>query len=843
MAQKGGERGITGLSGGVGESTVAAAPVTILNMHSLRGDLLYGLRTWRKSPGVAAIATLTLTLGIGATTALFSAVNGILLDPLPYPHSEELAAIFENRPGDTRSPAIYLNFLDWERENRTFSSMAIYRNQDYNVSGLGEALRVSGYMVSAGFFPTLGANPILGRTFRKEDDRIGAAPVVMLGGGFWGREFGGENVIGRPLTLNGTLYTIIGVIPAGFRFYGQERDVYTPIGQWDDPSFLDRRISVSARVFGRLRPGVSLAEARGNMEAVAAHLAEAYPAADKGAGVTLLSMKDDMVGNVRPILATLLAAAGFLLLIACANVANLLLARSTSRAREFAVRTALGASGMRLVRQLLTESALVAVAGGALGVTLAFGAVAGARAALAAVLPRPENIAIDERVLWFAAAVTLLTAVLSGAAPALRGGRANIEAALREGGRNATGRRHGLQKLLVAAEVALAVILLTGAGLMLRSLAALLRVDPGYNPNHAITFSLSLPSTGATTPAETRARLRQFDDRMRAIPGVRAVSVTLGSRPMIHDSSLPFWIEGRPKPASDNDMPAAMFYLVEPGFQQAMGITLRRGRFVSPQDNEDAPLVIDIDEAFARMHFPNEDPIGKRVNLTQFNVQAEIVGVVGHVQQWGPGGGPKGALQAQFFYPFMQLPPKLMRLAAGGVAVVLRTEGNPADVMKQVRRAVQQMDPRQVIYGVQTMDGVIAGALAPRRLSWALLGIFAGLAALLSAVGIYGVVSFAAGQRRNEIGVRMALGAQRADVIRLVLAEGAAMAFAGALIGIAGAFVLTGWISNQLFGVAPHDPLTFAAAPVILAAAALLACYIPAWRAAKSDPVRALRFE
>lgn len=812
-------------------------------MYLLLRDLLHGLRIWRKSPGVAAIAILTLTLGIGATTALFSVVNGVLLQPLPYPDSNELVAIFENRPGESHSPAAYLNFLDWQRLNRTFSTIAIYRNQDYNVSGLGEPLRVSGYMVSASFFPALGVHPILGRTFRPEDDHVGAAPVAMLGAGFWGREFGKSDVIGKSLTLNGTLYTIVGVIPAGFQFYGQDRDVYTAIGQWDDPSFLDRRISVSARAVGRMRPSVNLPQAQADMDAVSKRLAEAYPAADKGAGITLIPLKEDMVGNVGPILATLLAAAGLLLLIACANVANLLLARSMSREREFAIRSALGGSGARLVRQLLTESVVIAAIGGALGVALAFAVVGPARKVLPAVLPRSQDIVVDGRVLCFAVAVTLLTAIVFGVAPALRGARANVEAALREGGRNSSRARHRVQKLLVAGEVALAVILLTGAGLMLRTLGALLRVDPGYNPNHAITFSLSLPSSGATTPAETRARLRQFDDRMRAIPGVQAVSVTLGSRPMIHDSSLPFWIEGRPKPATDNDMPGAMFYLVEAGFQQAMGVTLRRGRFVSTEDNENAPLVIDIDDVFARLHFPNENPIGKRVNLTQFNVQAEIVGVVGHVEQWGPGGGGKGAIEAQFFYPFMQLPPKLMRLAAGGVAVVLRAEGDPAAVMKHVRGAVREMDPRQVIYGVQTMQGVLQGALAPRRLAWALMGIFAGLAVLLSAVGIYGVVSFAANQRRNEIGVRMALGAKPGDVMRLILAEGATLAIGGAAIGMTAAFLLTGFIADQLFRVAPHDPLTFAAAPAILAAAALLACCIPAWRAAQSDPVRALRFE
>ncbi|HEV2448597.1 MAG TPA: FtsX-like permease family protein, partial [Candidatus Sulfopaludibacter sp.] len=412
-----------------------------------------------------------------------------------------------------------------------------------------------------------------------------------------------------------------------------------------------------------------------------------------------------------------------------------------------------------------------------------------------------------------------------------------------ESGRGSSGARHRLQSAFVSIEVAIALVLLTGAGLMLRSLSALWRENLGFNPSHAITFNLAMPSSAATTPAETRARLRRFDDRMRTIPGVQAVSVTLGSRPMIHDSSLPFWIEGRPKPANDNEMPQAMFYLVEAGFEQAMGITLERGRFVTQRDNENTAIVIDIDDVFARTYFPREDPIGKHVHLTQFNVDAEIAGVVGHVKQWGPGGDAKSALEAQFFYPFMQLPEKLMPMIAGGAAVVLRTAGDPAAVMKPVRRAVEQIDSRELIYGVQTLHEVIARALAARRLSMMLLGVFAALALVLSCVGIYGVISHVVGRRTHEIGVRMALGAQRRDVMLLVLGEGAKMALAGVAAGLAGAFGLTRLMAGELFGVTAHDPLTFAAVAVLLALAALVACYLPARRAVRVDPGVALRYE
>jgi predicted permease len=807
-------------------------------------DLLYAIRTLGKSPGFAAVAVLTLAVGIGANTALFSIVNGVLLNPLPYPHSEQLVSVYQKTPGVDQGPVVYLNFLDWQRDTQTFSSMTIYRNEDYNLTALAQAERLSGYMISAGFFSTLGVNPVLGRTFLAGDDQLGAAPVVILGGGFWSREFGSSpDVIGKSLTLNGTSFSVVGVIPGSFTFYGHDRDVYTPIGQWNDPSFRDRRISVSAHIVGRLKPGVTLAQAKADMDLVARNLAIAFPVADKDLGIHLVSMKEDIVGNVQPFLLVLLAAVGFLLLIACANVANLLLARSMARSREFAVRAALGAGNMRILRQLLTESGLLAGLGGTLGLLLALGATKAVLNTLPGTLPRAEEISLDGRVLLFSMAISLFAAIIFGLAPAHRSSKVDLQEVLREGGRGLSGARHRLQRVFVSVEVALALVLLIGAGLMLRSLSALWRVNPGFIPSHAITFNLSMPSSSDTTSAETRARLRQFDQNMRSIPGVQAVSVTLGSRPMIHDSSLPFWIEGRPKPANDNEMAQAMFYLVEAGFQQAMGITLERGRFVTPQDNENAPIVIDIDDVFARTYFPGQNPVGKRVNLTQFNVQAEIVGVVGHVKQWGPGGDPKSALEAQFYYPFMQLPEKLMPMVASVVAVVLRTAGDPTAIMKLIRPAVKQTDPGEVIYGVQTMDDVLAGSLAARRLSMILLGIFAALALALSCVGIYGVISYVVGQRTHEIGVRMALGAQSGDVMRMVVGEGAKMALMGVAAGLAGAFGLTELMANQLFGVTAHDPLTFGAVAILLTLVALVACYLPARRAVRVDPVVALRCE
>jgi len=807
-------------------------------------DIRYAFRVLGKSPAFAAIVIGTLALGIGANVVLFSVVNGVLLDPLPYPHSSQLVALYEKNAGMPDAPISYLNFRDWQRASKTLSSMALYRHEDYNLTGSGRAMRVNGLMISAGFLATLGVQPALGRDFASTDDRLGAAPVVLLSDGFWQRRFGGDRrIVGKALELNGTGYTIVAVLPAGFSFYGVDRDVFVPVGQWDDPSFLDRRVDVSSHAVGRLRTGATVAQARDELDSIARQLAALYPEADKGVGISVVPMQEDMVGNVRPVLMVLLAAVGFLLLIACTNIASLMVARSMRRSGEFALRVAIGARRSRIVAQLLTESILVAAMGGLAGVVLAlFGTRALVRM-LPAAFPRSSNITVDARVLFFTLGVSLLAGIVFGVVPAFKSSRVNLEQVLRQSTRGAGGGRFRLQGIFVAFELAMALLLLAGAGLMMRSLSALWRVNPGYNPDHAITFSISLPSTSRTTEMETRERLRRFDAAMRAIPGVDAVSVTLGSRPMIHDSELPFWIKGQPKPASNNDMPQAMFYLAESGFQRAMGLTLQRGRFISEQDRENAPVVIDIDDVFARTYFPGQDPLGKDIHIAGFDVEAEIVGVVGHVRQWGPGNDPKTAIEAQFFYPFMQLPPNLMRLAANGVAVVLRAQVDPASLIDPVRNAVAAFDPGAVLYAEQTMNDVISKSLAARRLSMILLGAFAGIATLLSCIGIYGVISYLTQERTREIGVRMALGARRADVLVLVLRQGITMALLGIALGSVLALGLTRLMSSQLYGVSPHDPLTFLSAGLALLLVAIAACFIPARRATGVDPVVALRCE
>jgi predicted permease len=813
-------------------------------MSALLQDVRFALRMLLKSPGFAAIAILTLALGVGADTALFSVVNGVLLNPLPYPHSGQLAAVYEKNAGMDRAPISYLNFLDWQRQTQSFASLAIYRGEDSTLTGAGEAVRLRGYMISAGFFSTLGIHPILGRTFNAADDRIGAAPVAILSGGLWKRRFGSSpSILGRSVDLNGTNYTVIGILPSDFTFYGVQRDVFTPIGQWDDPSFLDRRVDMSAHAIGRLKPGVTLAQASADMDTVARNLAAAYPEADQSVGIQLYSLKEDLVGNVQPFLLVLLAAVGFLLLIACVNVASLLLARSARRSGEFAIRAALGAQPGRVVRQLLTESLVLAGFGGALGLLLAFFGTRATVGLLPGALPRAGEVSLDARVLLFTLSVSIFAGVVFGLAPALKTSRVNLQQVLRETARGASRSRHRLQGIFVAVEVATALVLLVGAGLMLRSLAALWRVDEGFNPSHAITFNLAVPLTEKSASAQTRATYRHFDAVIESIPAVEAISVTLGSRPMIHDSELPFWIEGRAKPANDNDMPQAMLYLVESGFRQAMGMTLERGRFITAEDNETSPTVVVIDDVFARKYFPSQDPVGQHLHFAEFDNEAEIVGVVRHVRQWGPGNDPKSAVEAQFFYPFMQAPEKIMPLLAGQVGVVLRTQGDPAAVMGQVRHAVAGIDPGDVIYGVETLDGVVATSLAARRLSMLLLGIFASLALALACVGIYGVISCVVGDRTREIGVRMALGAPRADVLRLVLGQGAKMALAGVAAGAVCALGLMRLMRSQLFGVTAHDPLTFAGVSGVLLLVALAACCVPAWRAMRVDPLAALRCE
>jgi predicted permease len=816
-------------------------------METLLRDIRYGIRMVAKSPGFAVIAILTLALGIGANTALFSVVNGVLLNPLPYDQPDRLVAIYAKSSEFSRSSISYPNFLDWVRGQRSFSSLAAFREDDYNLTGMGEPERVKAEMISADFFSVLGVKPVVGRLFRPEEDLIGTQPVALLNGGFWKRKFSSSpDAIGKNLTLNGVDYVVVGVIPADFRYQSgnfHNSDVYVPIGQWNDSTFRDRHASMGMDAVGRLKPGMTLDQAQADMDALAQRLAEAYPDANKGSGIALFPLKQDVVGDIRPFLLVLLAAVGFVLLIACVNVANLLLARSTGRTREFAIRSALGAGPGRVIRQLLTESLVLSCVGGGVGLLLAAWGTRAAIRLLPEALPRSESVHTDFRVLLFTLAASVLAGIFFGLAPALRTSRADIHETLKEGGRGSSGARHRLQDLLVVVEMAMALVLLVGAGLMIRSLANLWGVDPGFNPHNAASFALSYPTTMGATPDAIRASMRQLHDSVAGVPGVQAASLSAGSMPMSGDSELPFWIEGQPKPATQSEMKTALFYGVEPDFLNAMGIPLKRGRFLTAADNEHSPLVITIDEQFARLFFGGQDPVGKHVNLAFFDKSAQVVGVVGHVKQWGLDENNQSPVQAQFYLPISQIPDQFAPLLARGSQFVVRTQVSPGAEMGSIRQALHKINPQIVLFDVHTLDDTISDSLAARRFSMILLGIFAALALALSCLGIYGVTSYFIGQRTHEIGIRMALGGQRSDVLRLVLGRGARMAVIGVAVGIAGSLMLTRLMAKLLFGVSAYDPLTFMGVAVLLVSVALVACYVPARRAMRVDPLVALRYE
>lgn len=817
-------------------------------MQTFWQDIRYGLRMLLKNPGFAAIAIVTLALGIGANTALFSVVNGVLLSPLPYAESQRLVAIYSKAPEESHGSISYPNFLDWRRDNRSFSALAAFRQDDFNLTEMGEPERLKTNMVSAAFFPVLGVKPLVGRLFSEQEDQLGAGPVALISESLWKRKFGASpDVAGKPITLNAKVYTIAGVIPGSFHFesgnFYNNGDIYVPIGQWSEPVFWDRRAGMGTDAVGRLKPGVTFEEAKADMSAVAAHLAEVYPDADKNSGVTLEPLKESVVGDIRPFLLVLLSAVGFVLLIACANVANLLLARSTGRTREFAIRTALGASRMRMVRQVLTESILLALAGGTLGLLIATWGTQAAIKLVPDALPRASDIRLDGRVLLFTLAASLLAGILFGLLPALKISSTGVHETLKEGGRGASGARHRTQGVIVVAEMALALVLLAGAGLMIRSLANLWDTDPGFDPHNVLNFNLAAAQPLGSNAAEIRAAIRQLHDSIAAVPGVQAASLTVGSTPLGSDSELPFWLDREPKPASDSEMKESLFYFTQPDYLKTMRIPLRRGRFLTDSDNEKAPFVIVIDEQFAKLYFGNSDPIGRHVNFDILNVTAEVVGVVGHVKQWGLDTDSHSPIQAQCYFPIPQIPDSFFTLLAHGLGGIARTEPSLLSNARPISQAVESVNSQIVVYGTKTMTEIVAESLAAKRFAMILLGIFAVLATVLASVGIYGVISYVVGQRTHEIGIRMALGAEPATVLTMMLGQAGRLALIGVVIGLVASLGLMRLMSSMLFGVSTHDPLTFLAVALLLTTVAIAACYVPARRATRVDPVVALRYE
>ncbi len=819
-------------------------------LEELLLDLRYGARMLRKNPGFTLVAVLTLALGIGANTAIFSVVNGVLLNPLPYPQAEQLVTLHESKPNFEFGSISYPNFRDWQKDNHTFSSMAISRSYAFSLTGTGEAEQVRARFISSEFFSTVGVNPVLGRSFAPGEDEIGAAPIALISAGFWKRNFGSApDVLGKSLTLDGRGYTIVGVVPANFDLFLRSSrvvEIYVPIGQWSNPLLRKRGAGLGIHGIGRLKAGVSIEQARADMSEVTRNLSAAFPGDNKGIGASLIPLKQEMLGDVQPVLLVLLAAVAFVLLIACVNVANLLLARSTGRTREFAIRTALGAGQGRILRQLLTESILLALAGGAVGLTLALWGTQAALKHLPADLPRASAIGLDARVLIFTAVITLLAGMLFGLAPALKTRTPDLHKTLKEGGRGASTSRHRAQGVFVVLEMAMALVLLIGAGLMMRTMTHLWHVDPGFRPENVLTLGISLPpSMINASPDAVRAAVRELDARLAATPGVEAMAQTWEAVPLGGDDEKLFWLEGQPKPASQNDMNWTIDYVVGPGYLQTMGIPLQRGRFFTAQDNERAPLMVVIDEVFARKYFGGENPVGRGIMLNENDAgkRAEVVGVVGHVNQWGLDSDDTQQLRAQLYIPYMQMPDAYMALVPSGIGVMVRSSAPLPTLLDAIRRTSQQMSSQQVIYGAQTMDQIISDSLAARRFSMILLGVFAALALLLSSIGIYGVISYLVGQRTQEIGIRVALGARRWDVLRLVLSHSAKMAALGVLSGLAASLGLTRLMAKMLYGVSPNDPVTFLCVATILTLVALAASYIPARRAMRVDPTVALRYE
>lgn len=801
-------------------------------MNTLLQDLRYGIRMLLKNPGFSVVAVIALGLGIGANAAIFSVVNTVLLRPVPYADPDRLMVLRENEP--PKFPEFSIspgNFLDWQKQNTFFEKLAAINGTAFILAGEGaEPERLRGARVSAGLFEMLGVNPIHGRTFLEEEDQPGHENVVILSSGLWKRRFASDpNAIGQPITLSGISYTIVGVLPPSFGFPDRETDVWAPVAftardaQAHGSHFLS--------VIGRLKPGATVEQARVEMSAIAGRLAEQYPDTNAGWGVDVFPMQEYDVRDIRPALLVLLCAVGLVLLIACANVANLLLARATARQKEIAIRTALGASRWRVARQLLTESILLALVGGAVGVLLAQWGIGSLLALAPQELPRVKDVTLDARVLGFTLLVTLLTGVIFGLVPALQSSTPNLNETLKEGGRGTTGGHHRIRAGLVITEVALALVLLIGAGLLIRSFYRLQQVDPGFNSSNALAVTVSLPGRKYPQPEQRTAFFTQLIEKVSALPGVVAVGASQ-SLPIQGDFLLGFTIQGRPPYAPGED-PSTNYYSVSPDYFKSMGIPLLRGRVFTEQDRAGAPRVAIINEEMAKRYFPDEDPIGKRIHVTQGpEIFREIVGIVGDVKQYGL--AQPTTLQTYEPSPQMQF---------STMTLVVRAEGNVAPLGGAIRTQVLAIDKEQPISRIRPLEQVVSESVAKQRFSMLLLGIFAAVALILAAVGLYGVMSYSVTQRTHEIGIRTALGASQTDVLKLVVGQGVMLALAGVGIGLLSAFALTRLMVVLLFGISATDPLTFVAISAVLLLVALAACFVPARRATKVDPTIALRYE
>ncbi|MFP5262087.1 MAG: ABC transporter permease [Blastocatellia bacterium] len=803
-------------------------------MGTLINDMRYGVRLLLKHRGLSAAAVLALALGIGANAAIFSVINTVLLKPLPYGEPERLLEIREaNPPKHSDVPASAASFLDWQSQNTAFEQLAAYRSASYNLISDGEPERIRAARVSAGTFTLLGVSPAAGRDFLAEEDQPGRANVVAVSHGLWRRRFGADpNLVGRTINLGGNSYTVVAIMPPGFKFPERTTELWMPMAI--EPFERTQYGAHGLGVVGRLKPGVSVEQAQSEMSTIATRIAEDHADTNAGWDAKVVPMLDYAVGKIRPALLVLLGAVAFVLLIACANVANLLLARSASRQKEIAIRMAMGAGRWRIARQLLTESVILALAGGACGLMLAAWGMDTLLALAPADLPRVKDVALDGNALLFTLAVTVLTGVIFGLAPALQASKPDLNETLKEsGGRGSTGgvRRQRMRNALVVAEVALALVLLAGGGLMIRSFLRLRQVDPGFNPNNALMVRLVLPQKQYADDEQKAAFLNRLLQSVRALPRVQSAGATV-SMPFLDNFMLGFTIQGRPA-VRDSDLPTTKYYAVSPDYFKAMGIPLLRGRAFTDRDAAGAARVAVINETMARRFFPDEDPIGKRISVTNGpEAFREIVGVVGDVKH----DGLDQETPPQTYMSFAQEP-------NNGMTLVLRSDADPATLGAAIRAAVSGIDKDQPISAIRPLAEVLADSVAQQRFSMLLLGVFAAVALVMAAVGLYGVMSYSVTQRTHEIGVRMALGASPRDVLGLVVGQGVMLTSAGVCIGLAAAVALTRLMESLLFGVTATDPLTFGAISLMLMAVAFVASYIPARRATRVDPMVALRYE
>jgi putative ABC transport system permease protein len=795
-------------------------------MSSLLADLRYGIRILRKNPGFTVVAVLTLALGIGANTAIFSVVNSVLLRPLPVKQPERLVLVRDTQPGVDDAPASYPEYLDWKDRAKTFEELGAFFNTTFSLTGSGEPEQLRAMRVSASLFPMLGIAPSVGRGFRTEEERPGGEPVAMISQALWKRRFASSrSALGTKIVLAGSPTTLIGVVPPRFPFGGHP-DVWIPLRL--DAKSAPRGLHFIT-VLGRMRPGVEPTQARSEVESVAGALrAEGLT----NHGIHLVPLQESVVGETRPALLLLLGAVGLVLLIACANATNLLLARAASRQKEIAVRLAVGASRIRLIRQLLTETLILSVLGGGLGLLIASWGV-DFLVSSGPQLPRLDEIRFDGYVLAFTTALSLLTGILFGLAPALQSSSRDLQEFLKEGGwqgGSGAGKRR-LRGALVVGEVALSLVLLIGAGLLVRSFAQVLGSKRGFDTSHILAVDLSLPYTGYEEPAQQADFFRRLLDRVSRLDEVEAAGV-VSHLPLSGDNTNSgLLIEGRTW--LEDEAPLADDRLVSPDYFRALRIPLLKGRSFTEQDDAQAPRVAIINESLARRFFPNQNPIGKRIDMQWKNTGwQEIVGIVGDVRH----DGLDLPIMPAVYAPYLQA-------ADSGMTLVVHSRGDPLSVVGAIRAQVYAVDRNQPLTRVRTMQQLVDESVGPRRLSMSLLAVFAALALFLAAIGIYGVLAYSVAQRTHEIGVRMALGARSGDVLRLVVGQGLKLVVAGVILGLAAAVPLSRLLAGMLFGVSVIDPWTFAGIPMVLAAVALAACYLPARRASRIDPLTALRVE